>query len=383
MQRLLCFALAIAPLLFAPSALAAKRKLPTDFESTEGAKLKHLMDEPDAAKKIALLEDFAKQHPSHDAIPWVYGELQAAYVKANQLDKALAAGEKVLAADPEDVAMGQANLKAAEATKDPALIRKWAVASLAAAGRVTGSPKPTGADEATAWQADADFAKQVGTYSEYVLYTLAMQATAPAQRIEVAELLAKHNPSSQYNAPLRTPLFVAYQQAGHADKALSMAEADIKGGSDSEDMLLFAASKAYEKQDKAKVTTYAKRLLDTLPAKPVPQGMNEADWTRVKNLKLGMAQWMLGVLASNEQRWADADLHLRAALPNVSQNKDIHAETLFHLGLANYRLGEAKKDSKRILDAVKYNQQCAAINSNFQAQAKKNVAAIRSQYHLQ
>jgi len=370
-------------LLCAPAASAAKRKLSVDTESKEGSMLKHLVDEPDAAKKTALLEDFVKQYPAHESATWVYGELQTAYLKANQFDKALAAGEKVVAADPDDIVMAHGNLKAAEGMKDTAAMRKWALQTSEVARRVAASAKPADEDEAAAWQGNVDFAKQVDTYCEYVLYTQALQATAPAQRIAITEELAKMSPASKYNSLLRTQLFVAYQQSGNHAKALEMAEADIKAGSDNDDMLLYAASKAYEKQDKGKTLLYGKKLLETLPAKPVPQGMAEADWTKNKNLKLGIAQWMLGVVASNEQRWPDADVHLRAALPLVAQAKDIQAETLFHLGLANYRMGEAKKDTKKIMEALRFNQQCAAIASPFQAQAKKNVAAIRSQYHIQ
>jgi tetratricopeptide (TPR) repeat protein len=147
-------------------------------------------------------------------------------------------------------------------------------------------------------------------------------------------------------------------------------------------MLLYAASKYYEKKDKGKVIEYGKRLLDTLPAKPAPQGVSEEDWNRNKTIRLGVAHWMLGVTASGDQRWADADLHLRAALPLVKDNKDLMAESLFHLGLANFKIGDPKKDKTRILEALKFNQQCAAMASPFQAQARKNVAAIKSQYHI-
>jgi tetratricopeptide (TPR) repeat protein len=182
---------------------------------------------------------------------------------------------------------------------------------------------------------------------------------------------------------LRPQLFAAWQQSGNYARALQMAEEDFRSGANNDDMLLYAATKAYEKADKGKVALYAKRLLDTLPAKPAPNGMAESEWTRGKQLKLGIAHWMLGVMASREQRWPDADLHLRAALPLVGLNKDIHAETLYHLGLVNFKLGEAKSDTRRLTDAVRFNQQCATIPGTFQLQAKQNAASIRSQFHLQ
>jgi hypothetical protein len=382
MIRQLCFAFALSAMLLSPAVDAAKRKLPDALDTPEGALLKHLMDEPDAAKKTALMEDFVAKHPAHEGALWVIGELQTVYLKAAQFDKALAAGEKVVAADPDDVVMANGNLKAAEGLKDVAQIRKWAIAASAAARRAMAGPQPDG-DEAAAWLANAAYAKQVDAYCDYALYSLAAQASNPAEKIEVSDLLLKQSPASQYIAALRPQLFVAYQQTGNHTRALALAEEEIKAKRASDDMVLYAATKAYARQDKAQTTAYAKLLVDTLPAKAAPEGVSDADWTRSKNLKLGVSHWMLGVLASNEQRWADADIHLRAALPLISHSRDTQAETLFHLGLANYKLGDAKANKSRILDALKFNSQCAAIPGPFQAQAKKNVAAIRSQYHIQ
>ncbi len=54
-------------------------------------------------------------------------------------------------------------------------------------------------------------------------------------------------------------------------------------------------------------------------------------------------------------------------------NAALKPEVLFLLGFANFKMDN-------IVDALKFNQQCAAIKSRFQAQAAKNVAVIRSQY---
>ena len=149
-------------------------------------------------------------------------------------------------------------------------------------------------------------------------------------------------------------------------------------------MLLYAASKAYERQETSKVTIYVRRLLDTLPAKPAPPGINEPDWARNKAMKLGLAHWMLGIIASNEHRWPDADAHLRAALPNIShQTRNRHAVALYHLGVANHRIGDARNGKNRIIESIRFNQQCAMIAGNFQAQAKQNVVSLRSQDHIQ
>lgn len=377
---LLLLALAAAP----PAAEAAKRKLTVDVETAEGALLKKATDEADPAARTALFEEFVSKHGGHESATWVYGELQGAYLKAGDFAKAMAAGDKVLAADPDDLAIASQTLKAAEGAKDAAAIKKYAYASSAAAKRVAAAPKPAEADQEEHWKATAAYAKEIGAYSAYAVYAAALATPDAAQRVEMGEWLIKEHPESQYTAGYRPQLFVAYQQAGMQDKALAFAEQELAGAhADNDDMLVFAATKAYEAKNKAKVEQHAGKLIAVLPAKPAPEGVAAETWTQNKNLKLGLAYWMLGVTASNEQRWADADKQLRSALPLLSGNKDLAAETLFHLGLANYRLGDAAKgDKNRIIDALKFNQQCAALASPFQAQAKKNVAAIRTQYRI-
>jgi hypothetical protein len=365
-----------------PGAQAAKRHLTVNTETPEGVKLKALTDEADPAKKLVLMERFANEHPKHDSTTWVLGEMQTAYLAGGQFDKAIAAGEKVLAEDAEDVAVVHNGLKAAEGKKDPALIKKWAMTLSGAAKRAAAAPKPADADEAEAWTANVAYAKQNDAYSEYALYVAALQTTTPAVRIDLGEALEKQNPASQYVGMLRPYLANSYQQSGNAAKALETAEAALQSDPANDDMLLFAASKYYEAKNAAKWAPYAKKLAETLPAKPAPQGMNEAAWNQNKSLKLGVANWMLGVAASNEQRWADADTYLRVALPNVQADKALTAETLFHLALANYRLGDPKKDRKRIDEALKFNTQCAAIASPFQAQARKNIVAIKGAYKI-
>ena len=383
MNRRLYLTFAVLALLLGAPAHGAKRKLVTNLETVEGALLKHLLDEPDAAGKIALMESFASKYPVHESTTWILGELQTAYFKASQFDRAIGAGVAILSKDPDDIIIANANLKAAEGAGNPTLIRQWAISASMTARRLITAFRPADPEGAATWQADVDYSKQVETYCDYAIYALALQAGDLTQRVELADLLKRHSPDSPYIALLRQQLFIAFQQAGHHARALALAEEDIKTTANNEDMLLYAASKAYERQEKSKVTIYARRLLDTLPAKPAPPGINEPDWARNKAMKLGLAHWMLGMIASNEHRWPDADAHLRAALPNIGYQKGIAAEALYHLGMANHRIGDARNDKNRIIESIRFNQQCAMLAGSFQAQAKQNVVSLRSQYHIQ
>jgi tetratricopeptide (TPR) repeat protein len=76
----------------------------------------------------------------------------------------------------------------------------------------------------------------------------------------------------------------------------------------------------------------------------------------------------------NEGKLAPADQELRKALPLVEENATVKPEVLFYLGLSNYKMEKAQ-------DAYNFFRACAALKSPFQAQATKNLTAIRTQYH--
>ena len=86
----------------------------------------------------------------------------------------------------------------------------------------------------------------------------------------------------------------------------------------------------------------------------------------------GLAHNMSGKALFEQKKLAPADKEFRAALPLVEGNDQLKAETLFYAGLVNYQM-------KNIPDALKFNQQCAAIKSPFQAQAAKNASVMRQQ----
>src|SRR5581483_10816118 len=188
-------------------------------EKPEGQLLQQIGQESDQTKKLALLEQFAAKFPGDKAIGAVYEQLQDIYVKTNQSEKVVANSEKLLALDPTyDVAAHQ-GLKAAEATKDPELIRKWAGILTGDTQKVISSPQPKSAEEVDAWKKRVDWATQAKQYADYSLMAAALQARDPKKKIELIQALETQNSQSQYLAQLTVPLFFAYRQTGANDKA--------------------------------------------------------------------------------------------------------------------------------------------------------------------
>src|SRR5439155_3654643 len=80
------------------------RKPPVaDPNTLEGYFLQLVESESNENTKLALLEKFVVQFPKFSSLDSVYAEIQSLYASAGQLDKAIVAGEKLLAIDPQDI----------------------------------------------------------------------------------------------------------------------------------------------------------------------------------------------------------------------------------------------------------------------------------------
>jgi hypothetical protein len=345
-----------------------------DAEKPEGQLLKQIGEENDAAKKAALMEQFAQQYPKLEATTWVLEQLQTAYIKAGDPDKILAAGERLVAADPDDTEGALQTLKAAEAKKDPALIKKWSATTSASARKLAATPKPAEADQQENWKNTVDYAKQVDTYTEYALFAAALAPGNPKASIDLGEALLARNPQSEYAMKVREPLFRAYRQTNANDKAVATAEQVLAVDQSNENMLLAVADNYLQnKKDPAKVHAYCAKTVEVMSAKPKPDGYSDADWNGNKNLVIGLAHYMNGKEYYNEKKFAPADESLRKALPLVETRPELKAEVLYLLGDSNYNL-------EHIQDAANYFRACSALKSPFQPNATKSLAIIKSKY---
>jgi tetratricopeptide (TPR) repeat protein len=300
--------------------------------------------------------------------------MQPLYTKTNQPDKAIEIGDKLIALDPEDLECALASLKAAEAKKDPDLVKKWSNITGGIAQKVVASLQPKDEDEVEDWKKHVEYAKQVNTYSEYAINAMALQTTDPRKRADLISSLYDRNPQSQYIGPLLPAALQAYQQANDTDGAIGFAEKVLAKDPNNDAMLLVAANGYLQKgKEPDKIIAYSGKLVEVLNSKAKPDGVNDADWNSRKNTVTGLAHYMPGKLYFNQKKYGPADKELRAALPLVENNPSLKPEVLFLIGFSNYKL-------ENPVEALKYLQQCAAIKSPFQAQAAKNVTVIKSQY---
>jgi hypothetical protein len=362
-------------IVFALAAFAQRHKLDeVDAEKPEGKLLQQCMQENDAAKKAALMEQFAGQFPKAEQAAWVLEQLQGYYVKAGQPDQIISSGERLLAIDAEDPEAALQVLKAAEAKKDLARIQKYSDVTFANANKMAAAPQPKEADQVEAWKSSVDYAKQVATYADYSLFRIALESREPKVTIEVGEKLGQRSPASEYTAKTREPLFLAYSQSGQGEKALGLAEKAAAADQATPEMLLLVADTySQKKQSPDKVHAYTAKTVTLVASSPTPAGVAEANWSARKAMITGRAEYIDGKTYFNENKFAPADQELRKALPLLESDQALKAEVLFLLGVSDFKL-------EKVQDAANYFKACSAIKGPMQAEATKNLARIKRDY---
>lgn len=365
--------------LLGAAAFAQRHELVVNTETPEGQLLHAIGTEQDAGKRVELLEQFAAQHADHVSAAWVLEQLVNAYAATGDAAKAAAAGEKLLAKDPGDLASAVTVLKALEGSSDAAAVQKWSALTSKLAREELAKPKPEDAEQAEEWAQAQDYAKQVDAYSDYALLNQALKATDPQQALALATELEKRSPDSPYALQAQNAAFLSLRRAGREAEAVALAEKILIRDPQNEELLLVAADHAMKTKQNDKVIDYSNRLVEVMAGKQKPEQMSDEDWRKRRDTLLGVGNWMAGVTYATQNKYAQADKSLRQALPLLT-DEQMKAAALFHLGVANFRLGESAGSAPRIKEALAYSQQCAAIKSPYAAGAQKNVNAIRAKY---
>lgn len=364
--------------------VAAGQGFEIDTETEQGKLLQLIGTEKDQKVKLQMLEQFLQKYPDDKAVPWVLAQIPPIYAALNEPMKSLAACEQLLKKDPTNAAAAHACLKTAEAQKNPDLTRKWALLTEDAAVKRLAKPKPKFEyeEDEEAWKEAVDFAAQVKQYAEWALYNGGLQTQDPNERELFVAALRKANPKSKHLPQLTELLFRTYVQTKQMQKAVEMADAAAASGGAPVDMLVVVADHSLNQKQPAKAIEYCEKIIAQTEGGKPPAGVDAAAWTKQAKAAQARAYWMMGVAYSTQGKYVSADKALRKALPGVRGNPALTAGALFHLGLANFKLGAKSGSQKRILDAFKFTKECVAMKSPYQAQARKNLKAIQSQYRI-
>jgi hypothetical protein len=79
------------------------------------------------------------------------------------------------------------------------------------------------------------------------------------------------------------------------------------------------------------------------------------------------------------QVWKECDTNLRALLPMVSGQPAMSGPAYFYLGVANYQIAKITTDRTKLQEALKFEQQSAAVAGPMQGQAQQYVTVMQNE----
>jgi hypothetical protein len=270
------------------------------------------------------------------------------------------------------------SLKDAVTSKDVAQVKKLTAELFPLVDAAICESAPEDADEKPAWASRVEHAKGIGLYGEYALFATAV-ASPTATLVDLVSTLEQQNPKSKYLDEAWGPYMVALSQTGASAKVPAIAEKALVNFPENEDLLLVLADSSVNRKQPDRALTYANRLVASLNKHAKPEGMPAAQWEHKRNTSLCRGYFIAGAIYSDRNQYVPADKNLRAALPLIQGNEPMMAATLFYLGMANYQLGKMTLSKARILEAAKFSQQSAAIQSAFTDQARHNALVMKAE----
>jgi hypothetical protein len=380
--RTLAFVPVLMFLIAGPLA-ADRHKLDIDPESEDGILLQRIQQEPMLPRKQALLELYAAKFPHASSIAWVYEQLLPIYKDANDQQKLLAVANALLAVDPNDLDAADDALRAAQATSATQLIQIFAERAWDIAAKAIVAPKPSDPNEAADWTKQIEFAKDVQSYSEFVLATQAADEQDPGKHAALVEALQSRNPQSKFLANTKKQTVIDLAKID-PEKAVGLAEQGLLKDPDNEDFLMTVADyKIAHEKDLPKVLAYSLRILALMKTKPKPDSATAEEWDKKKAKFTGWASWMAGVVYGKQGRYGLSDRYLREALPFILADNRLLAAAYYYLGYDNYAMAGELGDKSRAVEAAKFSKLCAGIDGPFRPLARQTLAALRSDYNVE
>ncbi len=348
-----------------------------DTETAEGALIADAAASEDPEEKLRMLETFAQKYGQHEAIGFALLQLQGLYLQKENFAKVVETGQKLMKIVPNDLEVRHNTIKGLEGTQDFKALLPLLVETKAIADKVAALPKPASGDEdeVAIWQSRTEYAQGVVQYIEYSLYTSALKATDPQDKIALSEALREHYPEGQYADQALDQMVIAYQQLGDVPKMAEAMEASLKVNPANESYLYSLAEARLSMGDAVAAQGYGEKLVELMEQKPMPEGMSAEDWVKHKDLFTAYGNYVAGkaLVAQNKFREGRA-LMLQAVDPLKEQGGQVYGILAYYLGICYVKLDIG---GDNIDVATRWMTTASGIEHPFQEQAKQTLAAIK------
>lgn len=338
--------------------LAAQTSIVISAGTPEDQELQLITAEADDAKRVEMFKTFVEKFSANPAAV-AYGNWQLAqlYQTEGDLQQALAAGEKALAAVPNNLDILASQAQIAQQMKLHSKLIEYALRGGEAYNSI-GKVKPEGVTDER-FAAEVETAKQSARPSYDYLETAALNAFAsvdnPKTRFTYVEKFEQSFPNSRFAEQIAQYGMFSLQEMRESGRAIAYGEKLLEKNPNSMATLVLMAG-LYADDPKAgnpvKAMTYAKKVL-TLANPDAP----EADETR--KLSAGVAYSTLGYALLKQEKAA-------AAIPELKRGAELLKQDAASYSTVLYRLGYAYAKLNRNAEAREVLREGATVEGPFQ-----------------
>lgn len=350
-----------------PRAGAQMDKIVIPAGTPEDHDLQAISNEQDAAKKLAMYQDFVQKYASNPAAV-AYGNWQISqtYQATGDLTKALDYGDKALAGAPRnlDILVSQASV--AQQAKDNAKLIDYAAKGGVVCNSIGKQPKPEG-------MSDDDFSKQVEEDKSAVknncdflesagFNVIASENDAKSRMADIEKYSAAF-PDSKFQDQVSSYAMYTLGPGQLNDQARLVAygEKTLAANPNSLPALLLLAG-SYVDDPKpggvAKAVTYSQKAIAVAKA-------DDPDADKTRKVSAGAAHSVLGYAYIKQDKTAAAIPELKSAAALLKgQDDQQYSIALYRLGFAYAKLSRVNEARDVLTEAVKISGPVQAMSQD-------------------
>lgn len=337
----------------------------------EDQDIQTITKEPDDAKRLKLWEEFAAKYAANPAAV-AYGDSQLAqyYLSTGQPDKAMAYGDKAMAAVPNNLDILMSQTMAAQQLKDDAKVLHYAALGGKAISGIKKTPPPpdvAAADWSATLEAQRQQVQQQWEFFEGAAYNTVAAEQNPKKRMALAETYAEAFPGGHWADQVHQLVISGLLQlkdfAGlstYGEKALAANPDNVATLS----LLAYALAEDPSPKYLSKATEYARRAIEL--GKP-----DAPDADRSVKLSVGLAHEALGYALMKQEKTA-------AAIPEFKTASDLLKDDPGSNEVVLYRLGFAYAKLKRYSEAREALEQAIALKGPLQQMARETLTKVNA-----
>jgi tetratricopeptide (TPR) repeat protein len=336
----------------------------------EDKELTAIGNEQDAQKKISLYQDFLRKYANNPmAVAYGSWQLSQTYQAAGDMQKAIDAGDKALAASPRNLDILTSQVMIAQQFKDNTLIFKYALEGGDAYDSIDKQVKPANVPDEL-FQSNVESDKQTNK-SAYQFFQSAAFNVIPAEtdaktRMDDIEKFTSTFPKSGMDDQLVSYALMSLAELKDNQRLIAYAEKILASDPENLSALLMLANTYVENPgSSAKAVAYAQKAIVAAKA-------DAPDAGKSRKVSAGIAHCVIGRAYANEGKTLPSIGELKSATA-LLKGQDEQQYTV-----AAYFLGWDYAKLNKLSDARAILTEAAAIPGPMQAPTKDLLAKINS-----